>query len=170
MIIAGHQNGDSLTRLESTPDRNKSCEEMEMLSPKVIYSTNKDYIKERDGEMSVQIGSGEISKKAGSKNIKPNAFVNVNRAAQIYDPVQRVALPRKNLTSFDRKDLVDSGNETPELMFHSQKQTSSTRTGGTKRRKQWDNDTQVIPRPVRKANKKLQNDDKQEQKPNLPSA
>ena len=37
-------------------------------------------------------------------------FVNIDRAANIYDPVYKVALPRKNLTSFDRKENDESGN------------------------------------------------------------
>ena len=59
------------------------------------------------------IGSGELSKnskKSIRKNISPNVFVNIDRAANIYDPVQKVSLPRKNLTSFDHKENVESGN------------------------------------------------------------
>jgi hypothetical protein len=48
MVIAANPNEDSLTRFESTPDGNKSCEEIEILSPKVVFVTNEDYIKQKD--------------------------------------------------------------------------------------------------------------------------
>ena len=48
MILTANQNEDSLTRFESTPDRNKSCEEIEIRSPKVVFVTNEDFRRQKE--------------------------------------------------------------------------------------------------------------------------